>query len=136
MPAETSWYPPKTEGEHKVAHKYEYKPNFVKIIVSRHLALISEPEILTFKHRWRRIIYLIAGNLSHSTAGQLLTSWPKPCSSVALRYNHMSGTPQQTSLNNLHNKHKLALRPGDWNNLQPDKIISKPNGGQVIRIPI
>ena len=37
--------PQKTKGEHKVAHKYEYKPNFVKMIVSRHLALIGDNNI-------------------------------------------------------------------------------------------
>ena len=40
MPAETSWYP--KEPKVKVAHKYEYKPNFFKIIVSRQLALIGD----------------------------------------------------------------------------------------------
>ena len=44
--------------------------------------------------------------------------------------------PNKRHQKNLHNKRKLALRPGDWNNLQPDKIISKPGGGKVIKIPI
>ena len=39
-------------------------------------------------------------------------------------------------LHNLHNKRKLVLRPGHWNNPQPDKIISKPSGGQIIRSPV
>ena len=45
MPAETSWYPQRTKCEHKVAHKYEYKQIFVKIIVSKHLALIGDNNI-------------------------------------------------------------------------------------------
>ena len=45
MPAETAWYPQRTKGEHKVAHKYEYKPNFVKIILSIQLALIGDNNI-------------------------------------------------------------------------------------------
>ena len=81
---------------------------------------------------------LTAGNLSRSTAGQqLLTTWPKPCSSVALRWqSHVRHAPTSVIKKICIKKRKLVLRPGDWNNLQPDKIISKPGGGQVIRFPI
>ena len=96
-----------------------------------------KPEILTYMHRWRRIIYLVAGYLSRATAGpQLLTSWPKPCLTVAPRWPLHEPHAPTNVIKKLHNKRKLALCPGDWNNLQPSKIISKPNGGQAIRIPI
>ena len=42
VPAETSWQPQRNKGEHKLAHKYEYRPSFFYIIVSRHLELIGE----------------------------------------------------------------------------------------------
>ena len=88
-----------------------------------------KPQILTFRRRWRWIIYLMAGYPSRSTAGETLLKRGAPVT--------ITGVARPNNrLQNLHTKRKIALRPGDWNNLQPDKTIWQPSVAQVIRIPI
>ena len=75
-----------------------------------------KPEILTFKHRCRRIIYLIAATF---LARRLDNNyWPvdrNPVQAWRSGDNHMSGTPQQASSKHLHKQRVLMHGHQGWN---------------------